>query len=66
MRRNELDPIWWARDMKAIKPVRLRHRSGPGYLLILSTICQQHSVHEGRTQLSQGWYTGSTLVRAAK
>jgi hypothetical protein len=24
------------------------------------------NVHEGRQQLSQGWHTGSTLIRAAK
>jgi hypothetical protein len=31
----------------------------------LATSQQQQNVYEGRLQLSQGWYTGSTPVRAA-
>jgi hypothetical protein len=41
------------------------HRSGPGQRRILATILQQQFVHEGRQAPSQGWYTGSTPVRAA-
>jgi hypothetical protein len=31
----------------------------------LATVLQGQFVHEGRQQPSQGWYTGSTPVRAA-